>query len=241
MNKRPTRHLLKGTAEMTISPKDFSASFKGFLDHMSAAAPAEEPVFRRRLRDHFECEPNELPTLSENFPTHDHANVHSALEAEFAGADCSVATFGVISPHPHMIAALSMLAAPGKSGLMGREELAEGPVQYANITLDDDRVVACVQSGLFLVKRGGEPLAVLMSGPIEFHPMAQVSIQVMAPSREVAEKFLARLRTTMRKRNVYRGHILSLTESRMGGTEIKFHRLPGVSRENIILPQGLLE
>ena len=48
---------------MAISPTDFGASFKGFLDQMSAAAPAEEPVFRRRLRDHFECEPNELANL----------------------------------------------------------------------------------------------------------------------------------------------------------------------------------
>jgi cell division protease FtsH len=94
----------------------------------------------------------------------------------------------------------------------------------------------------YTVKRGDEPLAVLMSGPMkEFHPMAQVSIQVMAPSREVAEKFLAGLRTAMRKRNVYRGHVLSLAETRMGSMEIKFHRLPSVLRENIILPEGLLE
>jgi hypothetical protein len=227
---------------MNISPNDFGASFKGFLDQMSAAAPAEEPIFRRRLREHFECDPNELPTLSEKFPPHDHANVHSALEAEFAGADCSVATFGVNNPHPYMSATLSMLAAPGKAGLMGDGGPDEGPVEYTNITLDDDRVIACVQSGLFLVKRGGEPLAVLMSGPAkEFHPMAQVGIQVMAASRDVAEKFLAGLRIAMRKRNVYRGHVLSLAETRMGAMEIKFHRLPGVPRENIILPKGLLE
>jgi hypothetical protein len=227
---------------MAISAKDFGASFKGFLDQMSTAAPVEEPIFRRRLRNHFDCEPNELPTLSEKFPAHDHANLHAALEAEFASAGCSVATFGVTNPHPYMSATLSMLAAPRKAGLMGNEGPVEGPVEYTNITLDDDRVVACVQSGLFLVKRGGEPLAVLMSGPAkEFHPMAQVSIQVMAPSREGAERFLAGLRTAMRKRNVYRGHVLSLAETRMGTLEIKFHRLPSVSRENIILPQGLLE
>jgi AAA+ superfamily predicted ATPase len=49
-----------GDTAMDISPNDFGASFKGFLDQMSVPAPAEEPVFRRRLRDHFECEPNEL-------------------------------------------------------------------------------------------------------------------------------------------------------------------------------------
>ncbi len=224
---------------MAISPTDFGASFKGFLDQMSAAAPAEEPIFRRRLRDHFGCEPNELPTLSEKFPTYDHANVHMALEAEFSGADCSVATFGVTNPHPYMSATLSMLAAPAKAGLMGGEGPVEGPVQYTNITLDDDRVVACVQSGLFLVKRGGEPLAVLMAGPArEFHPMAQVSIEVMALRRDAAEQFLAGVRTAMRKRNVYRGHVISLAETRMGTMEIKFHKLPSVRRENIILPAG---
>jgi hypothetical protein len=123
---------------MNISPQDFGASFKGFLDQMSAAAPAEEPIFRRRLRDHFEREPNELPTLSEKFPAYDHANLNSALEAEFADTDCSVATFGVINAHPYMSATLSMLAAPGKAGLMGGQGPAEGPVEYTNITLDDD-------------------------------------------------------------------------------------------------------
>ena len=232
---------LYGTISMAISPTDFGASFKGFLDQMSAATPVEEPIFRRRLREHFECEPNELPTLSEKFPAHDHANVHSALEAEFEDADGPVATFGVIHPHPYMSATFSMLAAPGKSGLMGGDGLAEGPVEYVNILLDDDRVVACVQSGLFLLRRG-EPLAILMAGPMkEYHPMAQVGIQVMAPTREAAEAFLAGLRTAMRKRNVYRGHVLSLADTRMGTMEVKFHRLPDVPRENIILPRGLLE
>ncbi len=31
---------------MTIDPNDFGASFKGFLDQMSATAPAEEPVLQ---------------------------------------------------------------------------------------------------------------------------------------------------------------------------------------------------
>ncbi|MHB0961403.1 MAG: hypothetical protein ACYC0X_34330 [Pirellulaceae bacterium] len=35
--------------------------------------------------------------------------------------------------------------------------------------------------------------------------------------------------------------VLSLDETRMGGMEIKFHRLPSIRREGIILPAGLLE
>src|SRR5262249_51794106 len=161
-----------------------------------------------------------------------------ALEAEFSGPDWSVATYGVLSEYAHMPITIAMLAAPGKSGLWGGHGPKEGPVEYANVTLNDDRVIACVQNGLFLAKRGSEPFAIMMSGPAkEFHPSPQVSVQVMGMDREAAERFLAGLRTAMRKRNVYRGHVLSLIDTRMGGFEIKFHRLPAISRENIILPE----
>jgi cell division protease FtsH len=227
---------------MAISPNDFGASFKGFLDQMSAAAPTEEPVFRKRLRQHFDEDPDQLPTLTEKFPTHDHANVQMAVESELSHQDCSVESFGVSSPHPYMPVSLSMLTSKAKSGLMGGDAVSEGPIQYVNITLDDDRVVPCVQSGLFLVKRGGEPLAILITGPMkDFHPMAQVGIEVMARSREAAERLLARFRTAIRKESVYRGHIISLAETHTGGVEVKFHRLPSVNRDSIILPQGLLE
>ena len=227
---------------MTISPHDFGASFKGFLEQMSVAAPTEEPVFRQRLRDHFGQEPNELPTLTEKFPPHEHANLHQAVERELCGPECSATTFGVVGSHPYMGVTLSMLVAPAKSGFMRGGEPSEGPVQYVNITLGDDQVLPCVQSGLFLVTRRGEPLAVLISGPMEeFHPMAQVNIEVMARSRAVAEGLLADLRNAMRERNVYRGHVLSLAQSRMGSMKVKFHRLPEVTRQSIILPEGLLE
>src|SRR5215471_2767068 len=97
---------------MSINPTEFGASFKGFLDQMNAAAPAEEPVFRRRLREHFDCEPTELAVLGEKFPAYDHANVQQALDAEFESADGSVATFGVLNPHHFMSATLTEMAAP---------------------------------------------------------------------------------------------------------------------------------
>jgi hypothetical protein len=227
---------------VAIHPSDFGASFKGFLDQMSAAAPAEEPIFRKRLQEHFAQPPDQLATLAEKFALHEHANLQLALDTELARHTGPRQTFGVISPHPYMPVSLSILSAKAKAGLMGGESVSEGPVQYVNVSLDGDRVMPCVQSGLFLIKRGDEPLALLVTGPLrEIHPMAQVGIEVMARSREVAERLLAELRTAMRQRNVYRGQILSLSENRMGSVEITFHQLPNVCRENIILPAGVLE
>ena len=113
---------------MTISPSDFGASFKGFLEKMSAAIPAEDPVFRKRLREHFQQEPDKLPTLAEKFAPYDHANVHIAVESELSGPDCSVDMFGVTSPHQYIGVTLSMLAASAKSGLWGGAPFSEGPV-----------------------------------------------------------------------------------------------------------------
>ena len=227
---------------MTISPNEFGASFKGFMEQMSATSPAEEPIFRQRLRDHFGQDLEKLPTLTDKFETYDHANLHLAIEAVIAQPDCSFELFGVISPHEYMGVSLSKIAASAKSGIMQETAPTEGPVEYVNIKVEDDRVVACVQSGLYLLKQDDQPLALLIRGPQrEYHPMAQVSIEVMATTRESAEAFVAQIRTAMRKRNIYRGQILSLESTRMGGVEIKFHRLPRVIRDGIILPEGLLE
>jgi ATP-dependent 26S proteasome regulatory subunit len=70
--------------------------------------------------------------------------------------------------------------------------------------------------------------------------MARVAVEVMATSHDVAEGVLANLRTDMRKCNVYRGQVISLADTGMG-QEIKFHKLPTINREDIILPEGILE
>jgi hypothetical protein len=198
--------------------------------------------FWRRLGKHFGHDPAKLATLAEKFASYDHANLHIALELELAEQDCSVEMLGVNSPHEYVGVTLSRLAAPAKSGSWGRAGPSEGPVEYVNVTLEDDRVLACVQGGLYLVKREGEPLAILLRGPgTDYAHLTQVVVEVMARRRERAERFLADIRRTMRKRNVYRGHVLSLSQSQMGDTEINFHRLPTVCREDIILPEGLLD
>ena len=39
---------------------------------------------------------------------------------------------------------------------------------------------------------------------------------------------------------MFRGHVISVSMSEMHSLEIKFHHLPNIRRENIILPEGLL-
>jgi hypothetical protein len=230
-----------GRFAMSLSVQDFGTSFKGFLEQVAAQGPAEDPVFVRRLRAHFGRDPAALPVVAEKFERYEHPNVHVAIEDYLAREGRSAEIVGIIAEHTYMGISLSDLVAPGRPGLMGRSGASEGPVEYINIPLDEGRVLTCVQCGLYLVRDGADRLAVLLRAPVDFHPYAKLTVEVMAPERAGAERFLANLRTALRKRNVFRGHVLSLGLDEMHALQIQFHRLPRISRQGIILPAGLLE
>ena len=99
---------------MEVSTNEFGASFKQFLDQMSAAAPAEEPVFRRRILDHFGGGVKNPPTVAEKFQPDDHANLHVALEKILSEDECSSSVCGVTSAVEYAPVTLSSLLAPAR-------------------------------------------------------------------------------------------------------------------------------
>lgn len=225
------------------SIEDFGASFKGFLDHIAAQAPTEDPVFLRLLRNHFGADPATFPIVAEQFESSEHPNVQRAIDFYVADRNCATNLIGVTGDQSFAYAAigLSQLIMPARSGMWGGLSVTQGPVQYVNIGLDDARVLACVQCGLYLICDGERKLAVLIRGPSEMGITRNVHVEAIAADRSQAEQFLSDLRVLMRKRNVYRGHVLSLSQNRLDGTQVHFHRLPEISRDQIILPDGLLK
>ena len=222
---------------------DFGASFKGFLDQMAAQVPAQEPVFLTRLRAHFSAEPTTFPIVAEEFEPPDHPNVQRALESYFQERNCSTELLGITGDHMFAFGVISLaqLIKAGPSGLWGSgAPVTEGPVQYLNIPLEGDRVIACVQCGLYLVVEGDRRLVVLVNRPAEMGFGRKIKIEVMAADPAQAEAFLAEVRTLIRKCNVYRSHVLSLTVDPQGAMKVQFHRLPVIAPDQIILPEGLL-
>jgi len=84
-------------------------------------------------------------------------------------------------------------------------------------------------------------VAMLISGSREMDFRGQLGIEVMAADRTAAEAVLAAIRGVMRKRNIYRGHVISLRNDDSRQLQVDFHRLPKIGREDIILPEGLLD
>jgi hypothetical protein len=224
---------------MSFNPEEFGASFKGFLDHLSTSKkPQDEPFFVNKLRAHFGAAVASLPVVTQSFAEPDHPNLHVALEEYLAGAGRKFEVIGIAGGQHMFGQGISDLIAP--KGAWGGE-LTEGPVQYANVALDGDRVLACVERGLYLVQDGDERLAVFMR-PAGRRPMPEnYTVDVMAPEKSQGERFLHNLREAMRARNIYRGCVISLVSEGMRELIVKFHRLSAIERDAIILPQGLLE
>jgi hypothetical protein len=222
---------------MPINPDEFGASFQGFLDQMRAhKKPEEGPFFERKLREHFGADPASLPILSELFPKAAQPNLHLALEQYISTENRSAEVIEVAGWIGFMGQGLADLMTPSIHGTSARQ----GPVEYTNVTLDGDRLLACIEEGLFLIRDGEARLAVFVRPEKQIGSWKGLTVEVMAEKRTAAERFLSDLRESMRGRSVYRGHAISLSAEFPDFT-VKFHQLPRIGRDAIVLPDGLLE
>lgn len=225
-----------------LSAGDFGVAFKGFLEQAVTNAPPPEPFFRATLTEHFGATPTELPIVAEQFPVHDHPNLQLALDDYVADAGRRFELLGVSSEMKRMMGVgLGDLATPARAGLMGGGGPQQGPVDYLNRPAGLDETIACVQFGLYLVEDAGGRLAAFIRGVDTRFGPGTITVEAMAPTRSAAERFLADIRGRMRRRNVYRGRVVSLSQKQMGALEVHFHHLPGIERDDIVLPEGVLE
>ena len=228
-----------------LSTADFAVAFKGFLEQTVRHAPPVPSFFHERLTQHLGVAPTNLPIVGEQFAAHDHPNLQLALDAYLGAEGVTHDLLGVSSEQKRMMGlGLGDLVASGGGGSpYGLRVPTEGPVDYVNLAASEDEKIACIQFGLLLVGDGERRLAVLVRGAdTRGYGQAGVNVEVMAPDRASAEDFLTGLRRSMRARNVYRGRVVSLSvKPPMMTLDVRFHHLPAVDREAIVLPAGLLE
>jgi hypothetical protein len=206
---------------------------------MSASAPIDEPPVLGRLRGHFGTDPGVLPILTHTFAGYDHANLQRAVDEWTAAHSRTREVLGVVSPN-RMYQRLTLSTLVANNALA--EHVSFGPVEYETVDIGTGEPISCLTSGLLLLTDGESRLAALVQGPTmhrRFDP--GVVVEVLAANREDAERFLHELRSTVRSKNVYRGRIVSLGVDDHRQLKIDFHRLPSVTRDNIILPAGVLE
>jgi ATPase family associated with various cellular activities (AAA) len=213
----------------------FGAAFTEFVESMSMAARAVESEVAARMREHLGVDPRQLPSTSAEFAPTDHPNLQLALDAVLP--DAVVVGISAANPHFTMLGLSGILSGRGMVGPMD-----VGPVQYTDVEVGDGRVIRCVSTGVFLARRDGAPVALVVSGSERPFGQERLRLEGISPADGVVSALLADLRAAMREHNVYRGKVISLhPQAREQSLRVQFHDLPAIARDAVVLPEGTIE
>jgi hypothetical protein len=226
-----------------VDPQKFGKAFAEFVREIASTARAESPLLDR-LTEHLGANPAQLPVTGEQYDTFDAPNLQLAIEEYLKRDRRSADLVGVAVENKRFMAA-------GLSELVSHSDyrpgLAEGPVDFVNFHLAGDRVLPCVNHGLYVIKDGDRRLVALVMGPSELgDPRRQrLHLEVMAARTEDAAPFIAEISNLMDRLNVYRGHVIRLEPGMYVGpgqtTLVQFQSIPRIAEGDVVLPPGVLE
>jgi hypothetical protein len=188
----------------------------------------------RRLRRHLGTDPAKLQVLRQDFGDYDRPNLHLAIEEILGALTKPHEVVGIVTRNDYDSIALAKLTRQTTA-----RTYEAGPVEFADVALADGRQLACVKRGLYFLHSQKQPLALLVT-IANFH-MGGITVEAMAPDPSIAQEFLRRLTKETRFGRAFRGHILSIADDCHGRLAVTFHHLPAIRRDDIILPESLMQ
>jgi ATPase family associated with various cellular activities (AAA) len=221
-----------------IEPQEFAEAFRRVSEWAHAQSERERSPFKSKLTEHFGEDPATYPVTGEGIATYDLPNLQLALEAylDREGTEHTLIGFGGHVGYAEM--SLSGLVHDVGFGVV------EGPVRRTVVGLERGRSVTCITAGLFLIADGDHRLAALVMLGRHGFDEAGLRLEVIAPEQEEGERFIADVQALMHEHNVFRGKVLALKagDEMMGrGMSVTFPAVEPVSREQIVLPEGVLD
>ncbi|MBK3579652.1 AAA family ATPase [Streptomyces sp. MBT65] len=225
-----------------LSIQEISELFHQFLAAVARPRPKDHDPARNlteRLRAHLGTAPADRPVVKAAYPPYDLPNVHLALENWFAGEGRSYELIGMRGAQNRSDLTLGdILEAADR-----HDRFTIGAVDYAQLPISPDAELPCVSCGFYLGAEGEDRFAVLLRGPADEYGRDKVEIEVLARDKEFADRLLAQIDGLVREHNIFRGQVLSFEGSEFGHGlgPFRFHRRPALTREDIVLPEGLLE
>jgi MoxR-like ATPase len=192
------------------------------------------------LHRHLGGDAPDLSVVADGWPSYEHVNVQTALDAWVAEPGVEHELIGIIGFQHHLFGLADLLAAQGAEGFGPRP----GNVARVNVaTGPDGRVLACVQCAIYLVTDGPHRVALLVraADPSMGEPL--VTVQVVSSTTGHAANVTKRLRELALAHNVFRGQVLSFGGEVFGHGEtlLQFHRRADLAATTLILPDQTLE
>lgn len=221
-----------------LDPQLLARALVGLQEWAQSYRLEEEDELSRRLREHFGGETAGLPVVSRALEGYQCVNFQVAIDEYLGHPDHVAELVGLPMTRGYRFGLAELVK--GGANRPWFEGSAVGPVEYEPVDVGERRI-ACVAAGLWLIKDGAVPLLLMLRRSDEGPRRAELGIEIMALERALAESLLAELERLMAEHNVYRGRILVLSASQWGGVGVEVQRLPAVTREQIVYPDGVLE
>jgi hypothetical protein len=221
-----------------FSPQEFGAAYQRFMEWATHGFEQDRSPFKSLLGEHFGADPSTFPVTGEGIAPYDLPNLQLALDAYLDQPEVEHQLVGFGGHIGYAEMSLAGLVHDRGFGI------TVGPVRRTVVELDAGRLVTCVTAGLYLISVGGLRLAaMLMRGQHGFDAPG-LRFEVLAKEQSDGEQFLARVRELMRENNVYRGKVLALKggDEMMGrAMSVEFPAIDPVARDQIVLPEGVLD
>jgi hypothetical protein len=213
--------------------REFAAAFRQFLDWIHSPATGEDNEVVALVRDYLGADGMQHSVVTRDLPPFEHVNLQTAINAWSARAGRTVEVHGIALP-PHF-------------GGLSLQQLVAGeslpPLRLTAPALTDlpngpGTTLGCLRLALLLVTDSHGRYIVLVQGPNEHQP--GLDVEVAGLPVEQAQRLLAELDQLRAELNVYRGHLLEVSLSPMGGVTLTFVSPSGLTRGDVVLPDPIL-
>jgi hypothetical protein len=191
-----------------------------------------------RVTGHLGCGLSDVVAVHERFQIWDHVNVYRGAEAYLARHGSTGGWFGIAAgmmrPHQDLLSRLA-IPAPGPVG-------RAGSANYGTVATGPDTDAEVVMLGLIATSApGGAPVVIGLRAEREFgSPYSE--LEVLAADRAAASAARTEISRLSAEHNVFRGQVLSFTESEHHGNElVSFLPRITLTAADVVLPDGVLE
>lgn len=215
--------------------REFAAAFQSFLEWVHAeeerGGPRDEVV--ALLADFLGGEAAERSVVTRVLSAFEHVNLQTALDAWSREPGRDVAVHGVtLPPHYGSVTLGQLLSGEGLPPL----RLSAPPL--VDLPNAPGSTLACLLTALLLVTDARGRYVVMVNGPSEHDP--RLELEIAGLPVEEAQAVHARLAELRSELNVYRGHVLDVIPTPMGGVALEFGDVPATARDDVVLPEAVL-
>jgi hypothetical protein len=215
--------------------REFAAAFRSFLSWVhDDAHEARRNEVAALVMDFLGEGRSRRSVVARSLPQFEHVNLQTALDAWSREPGREVATHGVMVPPHHGETPLQQIVTGEVFG-----PLRLSPPSLVDLPNGPGSTLACLRRAILLVTDSQGPYAVMVTGPHDHDP--SLTVEVAGLEVHEAQAVHARLDHLRSALNVYRGHVLDVVATPMGGVTLRFSDIPVTARDDVILPEAVLE